>query len=206
MNQRYSNGGFRADRPLSLAKVENVAGRLRQRLGLGVLDRLPQADLLFEKLEGLEVGRRRIPLSTEVKDLPAEALAFTEYEPGSCRIIVGVSDETYEMLEDDMPRGRFSVCHELAHAEEHTDLLIRLQRLPHRKGQLFRDSAPPHKAYWDTEWQANSIAAALLMPAQGVLQAAQENPMWPEEAIMEAFGASREAAEIRLSKVLAQRN
>ena len=165
MKPRYRNGGFRADRALSLVKVEGVARRLRRRLGVGELDRLPRADLLFERLEGLKTGRQQIPLLTEVKDLPPEALAFTAYDPKAKKIVVGVSDETYEMLEEDHPRGRFSLCHELAHAEEHTDLLIRLQELPHRKGSLYRDSAPPHKAYWDTEWQANSIAAALLMPS-----------------------------------------
>jgi IrrE N-terminal-like domain len=207
MNARYRNGGFKADVALGYAKVEHRAQLVRAAFGVQGLERMPSGVHLFEMLDEIEVGgRARLPVRGEVKDLPSEALGYTEYDPDEHCIVIGLSNESYEDLEHDVPRARHSLLHEFAHAFQHTALLMRLGKLPERfEKQLYRDAEPKHKPYWDTEWQANAIAAATLMPAPGVARICDEESLFPVDAVAEEFRTSWQSAEIRVKTVQRQR-
>lgn len=63
--------------------------------------------------------------------------------------------DVYDNAVDGQGRDRFTAAHELGHYLHHKDVPIKFHR-----------SATPLKAFRDSEWQANTFAAALLMPPE----------------------------------------
>jgi len=58
-----------------------------------------------------------------------------------------------------------------------------------------------HKLYEDSEWQANTFAAEFLMP----LSVIRSERLFCPDQLMEAFGVSRRAAEVRLDSLMRRR-
>jgi hypothetical protein len=196
------NAGFPADNPLSYAVIERRASSLRSIV-------LPQEPLLsplpgLRIFEGLRkyhviVAGEKVPLDYDVKAFPPGVEALTLYESQSRKIIVILSESTYELLELNDPRARFSLAHEIGHAILHPAELVRLSHIPHSRAALFRAVLPEHPVYRDTEWQANSFASALLMPAKALVQLEREGRL-SSIVIQAQFQVSQQAAVIRLEQ------
>lgn len=79
------------------------------------------------------------------------------YEPKEDTIFC--PETIYRAAMDHNPRQRFTFAHEFAHS------------LLHRSDSLNRiDVSVKVETYEDPEWQANNLAAAILMPKSGVLE------------------------------------
>ena len=199
--------GVRADRGYSYQGLEKVAASARKRLGYSpteVIDPLQLfSDLDFKVEDGTG---RKIPIRGGVTDLD-ESEGFAKYDKKRRIIEILASPKTYEWLENGYPRGGYFVAHELGHCLLHTDQLVRLAKMPeaqqaalHRGREKFG-----HKAFQDTEWQANAFAAALLMPARGLLALERCDELSPD-IIAEHFHVSDEAATYRLDSYHKRKN
>ena len=192
--------GIRADRGYSYRKLEKRAFHVRDRLNCSPTESI-NALRLFDGLNITVRARtgRKIPVCGSVIELNGSE-GYAKYDGDRCVIEILASPETYDWLEKGYPRGRFFVAHELGHCLLHTDQLVRVAQMPtaqqealHRGGQEVA-----HKAYEDTEWQANAFAAALLMPARGLLILEQKHGDLSSSIIAEHFHVSAEAADYRL--------
>lgn len=105
-------------------------------------------------------------------------------------------------------RDRFTLAHELSHVVLHHELLGR-----EGGAAAFRDSfetagetARRHgvAVYRSPEWQAQVGASAILMPSEKLRQFAAEAEHLDVVHVARAFGVSRTAAQIRISKFAAQ--
>lgn len=93
--------------------------------------------------------------------------------------------DVYDGLCDGNGRDRFTACHEMGHYFLHRSTLNR---------------APAVKSipiYRDPEWQANSFAAAILMPRELILECTSGTTVF----IAAEFGVSLEAAKLRVRKL-----
>ncbi len=199
MSKRLS--GIRADCGYSYRILEGFATDVRERLALPPTARI-NALRLFDRFNITAQGKtgQVIPLQGNVIELE-DSEGYTMYNRNRRIIEIFASAETYEWLEQDYPRGRFFLAHELGHSLLHTDQLIRLAHMPlaqqsalHQNRQLVT-----HKVYRDTEWQANAFASALLMPAYGLLTLEEKyGSNFCPATIAEHFRVSFEAASYRL--------
>ncbi len=163
--------GIRADRGYSYRGLERCAADVREQLRLPPTVAI-NAMMLFDRLDitAQDGTGQDIPIHGYVIELE-DLEGFTKYDRDRQIIEILASAQTYEWLEQDHPRSRYFLAHELGHCLLHTDQLVRLAQMPmaqraglHRNGQM-----AAHEVYRDTEWQANAFASALLMPARGLL-------------------------------------
>lgn len=95
-------------------------------------------------------------------------------------------EDVYEGVIEGRGRDRFTACHELGHY------------LLHLKAQIkFHRSAGRLKAYVDSEWQANTFAAGLMMPTDRLVECQSL------DEICARFGVSAKAAAYQ-NRVLAK--
>lgn len=160
--------GIPADRPQSYASIEVITIALRDMLGLEVHERFDALNF-FEKQIGETMiieGGREIKMVEAIDDCQQEGM--TRWDPDAKRIEVVLAQETYYMLRENHVRARSTVAHETGHAFLHTSQIIRLAGMSLRSHVAFHRDRNPHKAFLDTEWQANAFGSSLLMPAAGV--------------------------------------
>ncbi len=188
--------GVRADSPRSYQGLERVASYVRQLLKL-----LPEEAIrplhLFESLDDISIQRASgepIPLRHGVIALE-DSEGYTRYDSERGLIEVLASEQTYEWLEQGHARATFFVPHELGHSLLHTQQLIRLAQMPTRQLAALHRRSAGHRAFEDTEWQANAFACALLMPADGLVALERERSgQLTAFDISQRYGVSREAA------------
>jgi DNA-binding XRE family transcriptional regulator len=210
----YSGGpypvkGFAALRGLSLTEAEMEGARFRSYLWprIAQTDALPVYEI-FDRLDSYSVvgGGRPLQLEGAVEELAPGEEASTHFDQGRNRIVIALSEETYLDLESGGSRARFTVAHELAHAFRHAEELVNYTRLPHAQLRLHR-GGKDHPVYLDTEWQANAIAAALLMPAKGMSQLERPGPdIWFAMRVAGSFEVSDASATVRVDKYRARRD
>ena len=183
--------------PRSYANIERMAALARAALvpGKESTEALPGV-MLFEQLDNYRIGHRML-LDYQVKPLPAEVEALTQYEPSGGKIIVTLSTETYSALECENRRARITLSHEIGHVVLHSDLLMKLAEIPHREAALRRGNWPKFPVYKDTEWQAYAFASALLAPAEG-LAILEGRGRLSSTVVSETFEMSGRAATVRL--------
>jgi len=196
-----SNGltGVRADGAQSYRKLENFAAYVRRQLDFSPAEAIG-ALRLFEDLHDIKIHQsdgRVIPLWGHVKSLQ-DSEGYASYDRERRVIEIVASEQVYEWLEEGHPRAAYFVGHELGHCVLHTDQLIRLAKMPTNQQAAFHRGLQAHKAFEDTEWQANAFSSALLMPAAGLAAVEGEYGYLTTSLIMEKFGVSREAAGYRL--------
>ncbi|MBI5537109.1 MAG: ImmA/IrrE family metallo-endopeptidase [Deltaproteobacteria bacterium] len=192
--------GFRTDVGLSYARIEHIAGRVRKWLGIDGAYPVPGLKV-FEGLYRYEVvvGDRRYKLDCGVAELPSGCEARTRYDRGADRIVVELTPDTYSDLElADGVRARNTLFHEIGHVTLHPALLVRMSEIPHAKAALMRESQEPYPFYYDTEWQANALAAAVLMPARELAKIDDSGSALDTRTIRKRFRVSELAAGIRL--------
>lgn len=98
---------------------------------------------------------------------------------------IWLREDVYEGVEAGRGRDRFTLAHELGHLLMHGD--TGLARVPKRTREL--------KAYENSEWQANTFAAVLLVPDEVVIR------LGDACEIARVCGVSVEAAGVRLKQV-----
>ena len=132
------------------------------------------------------------------EDLPPDILGLSN--PQSKTICI--SEETYKKLPDD-GRSRFTGCHEFAHVVLHRNQMHRrMITLNPTLDYYFRSKREELKSYIDPEWQADYLAGVLLMPRPAVKSLmARYNDSQLVGKMVEIFGVSRIAAEVRLQKM-----
>ena len=191
--------GARADSGYSYQKLEGISASVRRQLGYTPTEAIDTLQL-FEGL-GIQVKDktgRKIPIRGGVIELN-DSEGYAKYDRDRGVIEILASPKTYKWLESGYPRGGYFVAHELGHCLLHTDQLVRLAKMPKAKQAALHRGRKEvgHKAYKDTEWQANAFAAALLMPARGLLALEKSGELSPD-TIAEHFHVSDEAATYRL--------
>lgn len=95
-----------------------------------------------------------------------------------------IREDVYYRACDGNSRDLFTIAHELGHLFLHSNQNVELAR-----------SSSDLKLYEDAEWQANTFAAELLMPAKLITECDTHF------TLMNRFGVSYEAADIRLKKL-----
>ncbi len=192
--------GVRADRGYSYRRLEKIATRVRDRLSCPPIEAINTLWLF----DGLNITVRdrtgqNIPIQGSVIE-SGDSEGYAKYDRDRRIIEILAPPETYDWLEKGYPRGGFFVAHELGHCLLHTDQLVRLAQMPkaeqaalHRGGQV-----AVHEVFRDTEWQANTFASALLMPARGLLALEQRCGELSTAIVAEKFAVSPQAAIYRL--------
>ncbi len=118
--------------------------------------------------------------------------------------LVVISEETYSKVLGQEGRARYTVCHEFAHVELHGSVMRnRMITMSPSLDKLFRVERSKLKSFVDPEWQADYLAAALLMPFSSMKKIIQESDGSTSllNLVMSKFLVSRAAAEIRIKQV-----
>jgi len=193
-----SLSGVRADHKLSYAKLEKRAEYVREVLGIASDSHIDPAKL-FEDLDEISVtsGNVSIPLRGGVIEIE-DSEGYTHYDKKRSCIEILASTQVYEWLERGHPRAAYFVAHELGHCLLHTEQLVRLAQMPTNQQAAFHRGLAVHRAFEDTEWQANNFASALLMPAKGIFTLEERFGELQEHVLASAFRVSYEAAGFRL--------
>jgi Zn-dependent peptidase ImmA (M78 family) len=190
--------GVKADNKYSHKKLEGVASYVRKGLKFGSVEAIDPLRL-FEDLHEISINDagRKIPLRSGVIVLE-DSEGYARYDAGKGCVEILASETTYTWLERAHPRGAFFVAHELGHCLLHTSQLVRLAQMPTNQQAAFHRGLMAHKTFEDTEWQANSFASALLMPARGLADLESRYGQLSAAMIQETFRVSSQAASIRL--------
>jgi hypothetical protein len=200
MNTRAPSG-VRAQQSRSYAELEIVAARIRSKLSYP--DDQPIVGIkFFDEISEGEVEMddgSMVSLETGIESLGDGREGLSRYNADNCCLEVLLAPNTYDALESGNPRATYCLVHEFSHAILHGDQLRRLAQLPQPSQVAFhRGTAEAHPAYLDTEWQANALAAAILMPARGLLSLEQRYGWLSKDLVMHQFGVSATAAQIRI--------
>jgi len=97
--------------------------------------------------------------------------------------LIKLREDVYEGLHRNRGRDRFTAAHELGHLFLHGGI-----------GFARKVHTPNMARYLDSEWQANSFASAFLINQARIGQYASV------QQVMDAFGVSYEAAQLRFKK------
>ena len=199
--------GIEATQARSYKQIEGIAQDARRAMGFSQTEPLPGLRL-FESLDRYSISTdgRVIPIAYEVSVLPYGVEAKAEYSKRRDEFVISLSQETYEDLEAARCRARFSLPHEVGHIVLHADQLVRFAQMPHEIPALYRGVAPNHPVYRDTEWQADTFAGAILMPAAGLMELAGPTGTPTINDIRNAYRVSGASAEIRLRIFRERRN
>lgn len=187
--------------PLSYSVIERFAIRARTALlpRDEISSAVPGIDV-FESLNELEIciEARTLRVNYAVNDLPTGIEGMSTFDTEREEILVTLDPRTYMGLIECIPRALFCLCHELGHVCVHALKLVELSGIPHEVRAMNKGDLPLHRAYEDTEWQANAFAAAFAMPAVGLAQLERERGLLTAQAVAAQFNVSFDAARIRL--------
>ena len=180
-------------------RIEKIAKGVRKTLGFDLTGRLPGLKIfnsLGQYRVSLDSGQS-IKMTYDVQDLEPGIEAEARYELHCGELVVVLTEETYVDLENDVPRARFSLFHEIGHAVMHPNELVKLSRIPRNLAALHRGGFTHLRPFENVEWQANAFAAALSMPALGLERLLKVDRL---EAgfVQEEFQASATSAAIRI--------
>lgn len=180
--------------PRSIGNIESAAAHVRKVLRLGKAGRICGWKL-FDSLEDFKIDDE-IGIDCQVMSMRPEGI--TKYLEEESKVLVVVSESTLSRLEADDPRGLFTLGHEIGHAVLHARDLIRMGAMSTDEVALARERT--YKVYCDSEWQANTFAAELIMPHAGVVALAKGRRLRADD-LERKFNASHSAAELRLKKL-----
>ena len=164
--------------PQSYAALEQVAEQLRQYLPLVEGERF--------RIDCVRVLEQTLPQSgfqlrvAETEEID-NCAAFTIPDMG----VVVFREDVYDLLHAENVYGRSTVIHELSH------IVLRHSVTLHRGANLGQ-----HKFYEDSEWQAKSLTAAIMMPIDACKIASS-----PED-LASMCGTSVQASIYRLQRLV----
>lgn len=185
--------GYKAP-PQSINSIRNTTHNLRKLLGTGssCLDMLEVMEFTLPSMDSEFV--------MEVSD--DQSLYHRGYEayydPTGTSIVI--RDDVYDSAtssESNSLRHQFTFAHELGHYILHKGLTPVMPR-----------GGPTHKAYEDTEWQADTFAGELLMPFDEIIRLSQQYPKSLDliNSVSDEFMVSWDAARVRIEKALKRIN
>lgn len=198
----YSNIEEDAARVLN-ACLGNLEGRCEP---VDVLALVEQHSHAFMETVGLGECDLRLTGVGEVGEDEVAPEGVTYFKNNT--FYIGLRSDVREQLERGWNRARFCLGHELGHVALHGKTLIRSQ------GRAFRDGVTTAtqklvdgvQIYESPEWQANSWAAALLVPRLGLEAYLEECRLYEIDFSLDDFArrmqVSRIVAQIRLEKTL----
>lgn len=160
---------------MSTAKIEAVANMVRLQFAFDD-PWLPVPELVEHLLP--KVMPR---YSFGVEEMAEMGNRHGYYDPVNSRLVLRA--DVYDGMCNHMGRDRFTATHEVGHLVLHSGGLNR--SIPGRELKVYRDP----------EWQANTFAAALLMPERMVRACRSV------EQVAAEFGVSLDAATLRLKKL-----
>ncbi len=181
-------------KPLSQEAIERGAKTIIDQFYPHLIDRPGR----FPVLEFFDRLKDDFSLDPGVAELSAGVEGMT-YPDG--RVLV--SERTYRGADIGIGRDRFTVMHEcihgILHSEQIRDALIDGKLPLYRRAEL--------RPFEDPEWQANTFAAALLMPRDAVVHLASKVAPGriSVHVVRDVFQVSATAAEIRLDKLKLKR-
>lgn len=194
--------------PQNYVRLELIASKFRRHgCSTDVAERL-DCLWVFERLDEVTVRTvdgEEIELCAAVKALPRGVEGETRFDDDSGKIRVVLAEATYDRLEEDEPRARFSLAHELGHAIVHARKLREMREIPHDVPALRKGEVPRHRYFEDSEWQADAFGAALLMPAAGLAELEAHRITLTPALVARHFGVSPEAARYRLDNYRSRR-
>jgi len=163
---------FGAVQKRSERQIEKLAASIREGLGVGPTDRVAMRPILDHYLDDI---------------VPDAYLAVeSDYDMGGAEgrtdwldPVITLSASTYAKLRLSDPRARMTAAHELGHL------------LMHTRQPVFHYRTKSHDRRVDPEWQADTFAAAFLMPRHAFQK------MRTVRQAMKAFGVSRGGALVR---------
>lgn len=171
--------------PLSIAQLRELAGVIRAGLHLSPVESFPVLYFLEHALSKAIPGFD-FAVVDELSD-GNEACAYpdgcTENPDGP---FIELTTEAYERACAGHGRDRLTVLHEISHTLLHRKVAV------HYRGPRGEEL----KAYENSEWQANQLAAELLMPPQSF---SAHRSLYK---FCRTMGVSRRAAEIQGKKLL----
>lgn len=134
--------------PTSRKKLRLIATKLREKLNL-------QNEKYFPIMGFLEIIMPKLDVDFHLEIL-------SKYIMGNCHgkacpeeKVIYIREDVYEGACDDRGRDRFTIAHEIGHYLLHTPGTVSYARI---------ESGKRIEAYRDPEWQANTLAAEILMP------------------------------------------
>lgn len=157
-------------------QIERLAKMVRQELGVGPGERLAMQPILEFALDDMIDGAYLAVLSDS-------EMGGAEGRTDWHQPVITLSAGTYAALTKGNPRARMTAAHELGHLLMHTRQPVYYYRERTKDNRL------------DPEWQADTFAAALLMPADAFRK------MRTVRQAMAAFGVSKGAA-LRRARML----
>lgn len=188
----YIPKGYKAP-PTSVRKIRDIANKLRRDLALGI----DAIDMVYFMEFNLPRLYPNFALESS-NDKTLHDNQFEAYFEPTGSVIV-VREDVYLNATDPNNkslRHQFTFAHEVGHFILHKGLNPVMPR-----GKFI------HKPYEDTEWQADTFAAELLMPYDvvvGILR--QANGLEAINKVMDHFNVSWDAARVRVDKVLKEMN
>ncbi len=148
----------------------------------------------FPVLDFFDQLRDAFGLDPGVEQLP-DGIEGMTWPDG--RVIV--SEETYRGAAMGKGRQRFTIPHEGYHGIQHRS---QIRKALCDSGELILYRRQFVKPFRDPEWQANTFASAILMPASMVQELAKkESRLFLTVTMTEVFQVSPTAAEVRLKKL-----
>jgi len=202
--------GIKAERPYSYADLEQVGLQFREQIGLSARQKVDALGL-YDTIQDypVVVAGRSYQLGCRVGKLDDGLEAQAQFLPDRQEYEVVLTEETYKWLETGNPRGTWGFIHEVDHIVLHPNLLQSLAGLsPISRAALYRGGPKTHRFCEDTEWQADALTGAVIMPAEGIRIIESDSRRGDSLLVQEiarAFGASPEAASHRLDTYRRQR-
>ena len=192
--------GLKADKGRSYREIERIAARWRQQLGYAPLAAFDAKHFFEFEVASLKLTTRDGEIDVFNHVQPCSEEGLTRWDTDESQLELILSEASYRDLQDGLSRPRFTVCHEFGHAVLHTNELVRLAGLSiERQAAMYR--AREHSKCYDSEWQANAFAAAMLMPAEGVILLESRYGYVNEDLVADNFVTSTLAARYRLESM-----
>jgi len=195
--------GIKAERRYRYAELEQIGRQFRRRIGLAAHQKIDALGL-YDRIQDYPVivNRKRYRLGCRIGQLDNGLEAQAQFLPDRQEYEVVLTGKTYDWLEAGNPRGTWGFIHEVNHITLHPNLLQRLAGLsPISQAALYKGEPKPHAFCEDTEWQADALTGAVIMPAEGIRAIEARSRIGDVllvRRIAQVYGASPEAASYRL--------
>lgn len=162
--------------PRSKKEIYGLAGKVR-----GVLKPLTSSAGYVDLKSALEWMRELLP-GFDFESIEAAEMGADHGRTWPDRCLIHLREDVYDGMCRGSGRDRFTTGHELGHLFLH-------------RGVAFARALDANaKAYYNSEWQANTFASALLIDE---VQLRQCETL---EEVMERFGVSYDAARVRFKR------
>lgn len=174
---------------LSTVQIENEATQFLKLLAPECLETprpTPILEIFENKMETLDF---KVVIGKNVRGLGGLTDVTNRF--------IELPNATYKRLEKDDAQARFTVAHEMGHAQLHAKELA-FGSFPFRNQVTFARRSRI-RAFEDPEWQANTFAAAILMPMKS-LRVLQDQGQLNANELMKVFRVSWPAANRRILK------